>query len=64
MSTDDARYLVGAALDWIAYDTSVEAGDQRLLMKAAAADLRNGVRNANTDAGIRIALDILRVKPR
>lgn len=47
--------LLQDALNFIRFDTSVEAGDARIAMRAAQADLRMGVRDKRTERAIYLA---------
>ena len=48
-------YQLDSAIFMIRYDTSVDAGDDRPIMQAAAANLRNGIRNQATRDGLVLA---------
>lgn len=48
-------YQLESAIFTVRFDTSIEAGDDRPVMSAAMADLRNGVRNDRTREGLKLA---------
>lgn len=47
--------LLQDALNFIRYDTSIAAGDARVAMRAAQAELRLGIRGKKTERAIYLA---------